>query len=174
VESEPGVHRRLILLRHAKSDWPKDVADLDRPLAARGVADATAAGPVLAGIATPDVVLCSPALRTRQTWQRVSPALDAAPSPRFEPVVYGASVAELVNVIRSVDEDADTVLVVGHEPTMSATATALAGPGSAAADLARLQAKYPTSGLTVFRVEPAWNALAPGNAVLERFLVPRG
>jgi phosphohistidine phosphatase len=174
MDDDPAVRRRLVLLRHAKSDWPKDVADQDRPLAARGVADATATGPVLAGIGTPDVVVCSPALRTRQTWQLVSQALSAPPSPRFEQIVYGASVPELIDLVRSVAAEAGTVLVVGHEPTMSATASTLAGPGSAAPDLARLQAKYPTSGLSVFRLESDWSALGAGQAVLERFLVPRG
>jgi phosphohistidine phosphatase len=174
VDSDQRVPRRLLLLRHAKSAWPQEVPDQDRPLAPRGVADATAAGPVLAGIAVPDVVLCSPALRTRQTWDLASQALTPSPSPRFEQVVYGASVPELLDLLRSVPDDTGTVLVLGHEPTMSATASALAGPGSAAADLAKLKTKYPTSGLTVFRLESDWSQLGAGHAVLEQFLVPRG
>src|SRR4051794_32709446 len=168
---------RLLLLRHAKSLWPEGVPDPDRPLAERGIADATAAGPILAGItgpAGPDVVLCSPARRTRQTWDLVAAALTDPPAPAFEPVIYGASVPELLDLIRAVRAGAGSVLVVGHEPTMSATADLIAGPGSAADDLTRLRRKFPTSGLAEFSLAAQWSGLGAETAVLERFLVPRG
>ena len=171
--------RRLILLRHAKSAWPDGVSDPERPLATRGVADATAAGPILAGLApltADDVVLCSPARRTRQTWRLVGQALPDLPPTRFEPAIYGAEVDDLLDLIRSVPDAVATVVVVGHEPTMSQTAAALAGPGSDRADLARLNAKYPTSGMAVFTLGPdvGWSGLDVRKATLERFVVPRG
>jgi len=153
------------------------VPDSDRPLADRGIADATAAGPVLAGIADlagPDVVLCSPALRTRQTWRLVSQGLTDPPTPSFEAAIYGASAQELLELIRSVPDDAGTVLVIGHEPTMSTTADLIAGPGSRAEDLAQLRKKYPTSGIAVFKVASSWAELEAKGAVLEQFLIPRG
>jgi phosphohistidine phosphatase len=124
-------------------------------------------------------VLCSPARRTRQTWLLASEAVkkalkEAPPAARFADVLYGASVEELINLIRQVPAASGTSLVIGHEPTMSATARALAGPESNQADLNRLAAKYPTSGMAVFRLEPDWIDLAPGAAVLEQFLIPRG
>jgi phosphohistidine phosphatase len=173
VDHEPPT-RRLILLRHAKSAWPDGVDDPDRPLADRGIADATAAGEVLAGVGAPDVVLCSPALRTRQTWALVSQALTDPPPARFEPVIYGADVEELLELIRSVPADTDTVLLIGHEPTMSSTAELLASPGSQQEDLARLRAKYPTSAMAIFAVATNWSGVRPGSAALERFLIPRG
>ena len=169
--------RRLILLRHAKSLWPDGVLDVERPLAERGIADATAAGPVLAGIADlagPDVVLCSPALRTRQTWQLVAPALTDPPAVRFEPVLYGADPPELLDLIRSVPVGTGTVLVIGHEPTMSTTADLIAGPGSSTEALARLRTKYPTSGTAVFEVPVGWSEVGTESVVLQQFLVPRG
>jgi phosphohistidine phosphatase len=166
--------RRLVLLRHAKSQWPDGVPDQDRPLAERGIADATAAGPVLAGFGTPDVVLCSPALRTRQTWRLVSAALTDPPAPRFDEGIYGAGVRELLDLIRDVPVQARLVVIVGHEPTMSATTDLLAGPGSRADDLARLRNKYPTSGMAVLRPTTDWADLTAESAALERFLVPRG
>lgn len=168
----PG--RRLVLLRHAKSDWPRDVDDIDRPLAERGILDATAAGPLLAGVAAPDVVLCSPAQRTRQTWHLVSQGLTDPPRARIEDVIYGASVTEIVDLVRTVPPGTSHVLVVGHEPTMSQTATALAGPGSAAADLALLQAKYPTCAMAVLDLTDPWGDLTPGSARLDRFVIARG
>jgi phosphohistidine phosphatase len=195
MASDQLVPHRLILLRHAKSAWPQGVADLDRPLADRGIADAAAAGTALAELldgAVADVVLCSPARRTRQTLGLAAKALPDLPEPMFEPVIYGASVPELLELIRAVPDEARTVLVVGHEPTMSATTLALAGPGSQADDLARLKAKYPTGAIAVLRSEQGWSEQGwseqgwsgqswsgrsddhPAGVVLERFLVPRG
>lgn len=176
------MERRLILLRHAKSDWPAGVDDLERPLSERGRVDAGAAGRELAALGVPDLLLCSPARRTRQTARLTLEALGKtlgspsvpAPVTRFEPVIYGASVPELIDLLRAVPDDPRTVLLIGHEPTMSATARELAGPGSAGEDLARLEAKYPTAGMAVFRLDTAWAALAPGGTTLERFAVPRG
>lgn len=169
--------RRLILLRHAKSDWPAGVADRDRPLAGRGILDAAAAGRELAALSevSPiDAVLCSPARRTRQSWQLASAALTPVPPSRIVPDLYGADVEELLDVVRMIPHTARTVLVIGHEPTMSGTADALAGPGSNAVALARLRTKYPTSGIAVLTVTTGWAELTGSGAVLTAFLVPRG
>src|ERR1700735_1567796 len=91
--------RRLILLRHAKSAWPDDVPDHDRPLASRGRRDAPAAGRWLRKSGyVPDRVLCSTARRTRETWQLVEEELGAHPQTVFEDRVYGASSAELLDL----------------------------------------------------------------------------
>ncbi len=174
----PGAHetsgeRRLVLLRHAKSDWPPGIDDAERPLAERGRRDATAAGPELARLGI-DSVLCSPARRTRQTWQLVSAGLDPVPPFRVVPELYGADPQELVDVVRAVPADVGTLLVIGHEPTMSGTAGGLAGPDSDAGALARLRAKYPTGAIAVLRLSGEWADLGRGNAVLEKFVVPRG
>jgi phosphohistidine phosphatase len=168
------VTRRLILLRHAKSAWPDGVDDPERPLAERGRRDAPVAGLELAKIAIPDAVLCSPALRTRQTWQLVSQALDPQPAIRFVPELYGASVEELIDLLRLIPPDVGTAVVVGHEPTMSSTESALAGPGSNQADLEQLRRKFPTCAMAVFRFEQGWAELNHAGADLERFIVPRG
>ena len=69
-----------MLLRHAKSDWP-DVPDWDRPLAKRGQRDAPVIGRWLRDYGCqPEIVICSAALRTRQTWDLVAPEL-GAPRP---------------------------------------------------------------------------------------------
>src|SRR5215470_16108264 len=92
--------RRLILLRHAKSDWP-DVRDRDRPLAKRGRRDAPRIGRWLHDHDyVPDVVVCSVARRTRQTWELVAGELDGSPSVRFEPRAYEASALTLLDLIQ--------------------------------------------------------------------------
>ena len=82
--------RTLVLLRHAKADNPFGMADADRPLTERGLRDARAAGRWLAQQALPELVLCSPARRTRQTWQAVAEQLpaQAVPQVRYEPTIY--------------------------------------------------------------------------------------
>src|SRR5580698_5846089 len=93
--------RLLILLRHAKSAWPEDIPDHERPLAPRGRRDAPAAGGWLRkSDHVPDRVLCSTARRARETWQLAEEKLSAHPATVFEERVYGASGAELLDLAR--------------------------------------------------------------------------
>src|SRR5690606_30729416 len=126
---------RLVLLRHAKAEPAGVVVDHERPLALVGRRQASAVGTALATVGpAPTHVLCSSSLRTRQTWEITRTALVAAGTPA--PVVsvtddlYDASTGDLVAILQRQPEEASTVLVVGHEPTMSHAADVLAGPGS--------------------------------------------
>ena len=168
--------RRLLLLRHAKSEWPPGVPDPDRPLAERGIRDAVAVGELLAGDEEllPDLVLYSSARRTRETWKLASRAWDTPPPSVEEPELYGADADELIGLVGELDQGVATVVLIGHEPTMSTAAAKLAGPRSSPEDLERLQEKFPTSGVAVLRFESDWSGVAPGAGVLERFEVPRG
>jgi phosphohistidine phosphatase len=171
----PG--RRLVLLRHAKSAWP-DVADHERPLAGRGRRDAPRAGRWLrqAGY-VPDLVVCSTALRARQTWQLAAAELASSLPVRFEPRLYGASADDLLELVRQSPSEVETLLVVGHEPTMRELALLLA---SAAADadasdsgrLERVRLKFPTAAIAVLACAGGWSDLRPGTAGLADFAVP--
>ncbi len=178
--------RRLILVRHAKAEQPTPgQADTDRPLARRGLLDAGVGGEELAKIAVPDVVLCSPSRRTRQTWRSMLDGLLFARknSGNDEPVVhpeahylaslYEASMFDVVETVRANAEEASVVLVVGHEPTMSEATLALAGPGSEPEAVKQVRAGFSTGGIAVLAVEREWAELAPGDGRLEQFLVPR-
>ena len=111
--------KTLLVLRHAKSSW--DEAGLDdhaRPLNARGERDAPRMGRVLRdeGLG-PDVIVSSDAARARGTAEAVAEAAEFPGTILLEPRLYHASAAEIVNVLRTVvDADADTVMVVGHNP----------------------------------------------------------
>jgi phosphohistidine phosphatase len=105
---------RLLVLRHGQADnAPPGGSDADRPLSAAGRRAAAALAPVVEQL-DPDLVLCSSALRTRQTAEQL--ALDPGVDLRFEPGLYGAEVDELVEFVRLVDDDVATVLIVGHNP----------------------------------------------------------
>jgi phosphohistidine phosphatase len=120
--------RRLILLRHAKSDWP-DVPDRDRPLAKRGRRDAPRIGRWLHEHGyQPDVVVVSDAARTRQTWDLVAPELGGSPAVRFEPRAYAASALSLLYLVQELPERYRAALLIAHNPGLSDLATSLAAP----------------------------------------------
>jgi phosphohistidine phosphatase len=169
--------RRLVLLRHAKAEpLGESTGDEVRPLALQGRRQAGRVGSVLAaGGLVPELALVSPSVRTRQTWELLRGAFGGAePEVLHDDVVYNGGVAELVETLRGVDERVRTVLVVGHEPTMSSTATALAGPGSDTAALMRVRAHLSTAAYAVLELEPDqhWDALAPGGARLRTVVSP--
>ncbi len=164
---------RLVLLRHAKAEHGLSLPDRDRPLALRGRRQSAQVGTdlVAAGV-VPDLVLCSSALRTRQTWDLLHATLHADPELVVSDDLYGAGVDDVLDAVRTVDEATGTVLVVGHEPVMSATAAALAGLGSDEATYARVRAGVPTGAWTLLTPTGSWSQLARGGARLVRMVVP--
>jgi phosphohistidine phosphatase len=172
-----GGRHRLVVLRHAKSDWPPGVPDEERPLSGRGRRDARAAGEWLATQGLhPDVVLCSPAARTRETWARLAPSLETAgpvPDARFEDAIYEATVRTLEGVLRGVSEDTGTVLLIGHNPGVHELVVQLADEGDEKAKTLAA-ASFPTSGVAVLELPDTWSALSAGAARLQAFAVPRG
>jgi phosphohistidine phosphatase len=166
--------RRLIVLRHAKSAWPEDVADHDRPLAPRGRRDAPAAGRWLrdAGCA-PDLAVCSTARRTRETWDLVAGRLDASPQVVHDPRLYGADVPVLLDVVRETPAHIGTLLLIGHNPGFQELTLRLAGEAAGTA-LERARTKFPTSAIAVLTWQGSWSELAPGTTRLTEFAVPRG
>jgi phosphohistidine phosphatase len=163
--------RRLMLLRHAKSAWP-DVADHDRPLAGRGRRAAPAAGRWFRESGhVPDLVLCSTARRARETWQLAEAELGARPRTTFEPRVYGASAAELLELARQTPSGVRSLMIVGHEPTMSDLTLELAGDDRGST-LDRVRAKFPTAAIALLVFTGSWPELGPGKARLAEFVVP--
>ena len=152
--------RRLILLRHAKSDWP-DVPDQDRPLAKRGKRDAPVIGRWLHDHGyLPDAVICSAARRTQQTWELVARELGGSPSVTFEPRAYAASALTLLNLVRELPAASRTAMLVGHNPGVAELATSLARPP----DHDDAPIRFPTAAVAVLDFPGAWADLAPGGA----------
>jgi len=118
-----------MLLRHAKSDWP-DLPDRDRPLAKRGRRDAPVIGRWLHDQGyQPEIVICSAAVRTRETWDLVAPELGGSPSVTFEPRAYGASALTLLYLVRELPADCRAALLIGHNPGVSELASTLIEAG---------------------------------------------
>jgi phosphohistidine phosphatase len=167
--------RRLMLLRHAKSDWSAaGQQDFDRVLAERGRNAAPLMGDYLArhGL-RPDRVLVSSARRTRQTCELLLPAFAKAPPVALDPRIYEGSPKTLLQIVREAPDDAQTVLLVGHNPGMQALADQLIGSGDVHARQSLVE-KFPTAALAVidFPVD-RWSTVEPNSGRLDRFITPR-
>lgn len=161
--------RTLILMRHGKSSYPEGVSDHERPLAPRGYREAGLAGDWLRETQPAvDAVLCSTAVRTRETLDATGVSVPVS----FEQSIYGASPRTLIGLIHRTDETVSTLLLIGHAPGMPWTAWELASNRNcpAAAELSR---KFPTSALAVLAFERPWQNTDPGTGELVRFHVPR-
>ncbi len=165
--------RHLQLLRHAKSSWRDDALDdRDRPLSKRGrrAAEAIARRLAQEGAAF-DLVLCSTALRTRQT---LKPIL-AASEPRrvvFDRDLYLATPDQLLDYLRGLDDEVHSVLLIGHNPGLHELALALADDPSAAA-LPPLSGKFPAGARASFRFEGSWRSLDDRRAQVVSYVTPR-
>lgn len=123
--TDPTEHR-LLLMRHAKAAYPDHCTDHQRPLAGKGRKEAVAVGEWLAETGwVPDLIICSDAARTQETAALVCEGLGTSPS--IEPLenLYEAGVSAVFDAISATESRVTTLLVVGHEPTMSATTAAL-------------------------------------------------
>jgi len=158
--------RTLLLLRHAKSSWDDpSLADHDRPLAPRGRRAAERIGELLRdqGIEI-SLVLCSSARRARETLELAQPPGEV----QIEQELYGASARQLLDRIRRVPDEVESLMLIGHNPAVEELALGLA------ADRSELEgAKFPTGALVTFSVNEPWQGLAPGEATLTGFVKPR-
>jgi len=162
--------RRLILMRHAKSSW-KDASqpDHERPLNKRGRASCDAIGAWLARRGDlPDQVLCSSAVRTRETWQRVAAQLPDAPAPDIAPSLYLAEPGTLLAVLNGAA--GACVAMLAHNPGIAAFARLMVEPPPAHPDFAR----YPTLATMVADFDVTdWSEAVPGSGRVVDFTVPR-
>jgi len=160
------------LLRHAKSSWDDDgLADHERPLAPRGIRAATRMEEHLREEEVrPDLVLCSTAVRARQTLELVRPALAGA-TVEIEPALYAASADAILDRLRRIAESVQSVMVVAHNPGLQDLAVHLAAGG---ARLDELIGKYPTCALaTLVFPNDSWSSIDAGDAELAGYTVPR-
>ena len=167
--------RRLMLLRHAKSDWTRPgTRDHERALAQRGRESAPRIGAYMVhhGL-TPDRVVCSTATRARETWDLVAAAFADAPPTAYESRVYEAGAQALLAVVKETEADTHVLLLTGHNPGLHDFAQRLIASGDTDARQ-RLTEKFPTGALAVidFAIDD-WRKLHPRSGRLDRFVVPR-
>ena len=158
--------KTLILMRHAKSDWTSGIdSDHARPLNPRGRASALALGDWLRDKSwLPDEVLCSSALRTRETLE----GLGLEAPVRFLDVLYHAGPEVMQETLKAAQ--GDTVLLIGHNPGIAEFARLLLAE---APRHGRFR-DYPTGATLIARFPlDTWSALRWGIGEAAAFVVPR-
>jgi phosphohistidine phosphatase len=157
------------LLRHAKSSWDEPgLPDRDRVLAPRGrKATRRIADHLERERIRPDLVLCSPAARTRETLERIHDAL-GEPEVAFDERLYGATDDELLSCLREAPAEISSIMLVGHNPGLADLLVLLAEPGS------DLPEAVPTGALATLRFTAAsWTEVGPRSGRIDGFVVPR-
>jgi phosphohistidine phosphatase len=168
----PAGHRRLILTRHAKSAWDDPtISDHDRPLNRRGVRAALELGEWLNSRGyEPDQVLCSDAIRTRETWAKLAAApVEVTPRIEFLPSLYLASPDQMRTLLNRAS--GDSVMMIGHNPGIAELAGILAARAPNHPDFRR----YPTAATLVldFQIDN-WREVKSASGSVLDFFVPSG
>jgi phosphohistidine phosphatase len=159
--------KTILFLRHGQADPGEELPDAERPLTAQGRREARRMGAVLRRLGLlPDLVLCSPALRARDTAALAAAQAGCAGAVQAEPRLYQAKAEDYLELLRGLPARAGRVLLVGHVPAVRQAAAALLG--GAAGSL-----RMSPAALACIEV-PAekWSALEPGSGVLQWLLPP--
>ncbi len=159
--------RRLILFRHARAAGRAiGLPDQARPLDAGGRRDAAASGRWMAALGfAPDVVLVSPSVRTRETWDCIKSLFPGARVDVVE-ALYDAGPEDIAASLATV-ESAGVVLVIGHNPGLQELAVEFLASGMASAlDVEKVAGGFPTATVAVFDIA------ADGRAGLEALFNP--
>jgi len=167
--------KRLILYRHAKSDWgDATLADKDRPLNDRG----RRAAPVMAAYLQdqglfPDLILCSSSLRTRETLAPLLPHLTRETDIRLVDALYDAHGEDYLKIVRLMGGASNVLMLMGHNPATEATAYSLVKDRSGPT-WQDMSGKFPTAAIAVFDFDIAdWSELAVETGCLVSFVKPR-
>lgn len=169
--------RRLLILRHAKAGPHDEKHDKERRLIDRGRSNSALMGRVMREKSyVPQLVLCSSAVRTRETWEHAAPELYAKPETEFLDALYDASAGTILNCLTRANDDAASLLYIGHNPGLEDLARLLVREPESGDERRRmsvLMSKYPTAALTVIDFAlNSWLEIAPGKGVLADFIMP--
>jgi phosphohistidine phosphatase len=166
--------KTLILMRHAKSAWDAgDIADHDRPLSDRGRAAAPAMGRWLKEQKlVPDLVMCSTATRAAETLDLLRSDLPKNVPVQMADCLYMALPREMLAALGKV-KDANTILLIGHNPGIGSLAHWLSAQGEPKA-LERMQDKFPTGAVAAIDFDIAnWRELDDEQGRLRVFKAPK-
>ncbi len=172
--------RRLLLLRHAKAEQAKKDTpeDRGRALTQQGRANATRVGYFMQMRGyVPDLILCSPSKRTRETLALVTLEIGGKAHVEFPAGLYLATARQLLTIVRELPEESRCPLLIGHNPGLEECLTALSG-GSADQHLrtkfGATKEKFPTCALAVLEFKSlTWNGVDQGSGTLLEFVRPK-
>jgi phosphohistidine phosphatase len=169
--------KRLVVFRHAKAGPHDEAHDKARALIDRGRNDAALMGRAMRDKGyLPDLVLCSSAKRTVETWEHAAPALGTKPEVRFLDALYDAPERSILKTIRGVKDSAPVLMYIGHNPGLENLARKLMRKATDAAEEKRgaaMEKKFPTSAVAVVDFDmTAWGDIDVGKGALSDFLTP--
>lgn len=161
-------------MRHAKAE-PFATEDSQRDLTDRGRRDAAEAGLWLAtqGV-RPTHVLVSTAVRAASTWDAVASASGSAVVPTYDEALYSGGPESALEVLSSVDPDAEVLMFVGHNPTVAYLANLLSDSAPDPTAFRDLLQGYPAAAVTLLEVPVAWADLGEGSARIQAFHAGHG
>ena len=158
--------RRIVLCRHAKSDWEPGFSDFDRPLKKRGVEDIARIGAILKNAAFhSDLILSSPANRALSTAKGIAPWISYEHEVQTNKNIYEASPGTLFSTVQAIGDQYKQVMMFGHNPGMETLAGFLLGMKSPFV--------MPTCAMAAIEFNGRWQDITPGQTVLLWYLVPR-
>jgi phosphohistidine phosphatase len=169
---------QLIIMRHAKSSWSEGKRDdFERPLSKRGRQAAPAMGRALAqrGL-IPELILCSPARRARETLKLALDGMASNPRLDYDDQLYTFGDGTAYLKVIAGQKDSNPLMLIGHNPSIQNLALRLAVTGDRAA-VQRMRRKFPTAAVAVFAFSAAsWSKLQVENSTtgeLELFITPK-
>ncbi len=168
--------KTLILLRHAKSSWDDTVSrDFDRPLNAKGERAAATMGRKLKSLGLRfDILVASPALRVEQTLDHFGRGMGETLAPQWERRLYLASAETLLDQLRDLPDEVDTVLFAGHNPGLEDLVLMLVPDSDDEPLRDSVEEKFPTASLAEIRFDAEkWADIRARGGHLERFVRPR-
>jgi phosphohistidine phosphatase len=168
--------KTLTLFRHAKSGWDSPVSrDFDRPLNERGVKAARLVGEhVLKAGWTFDHAVSSPAIRCTETLDLFWEGFGDILHPNWERRIYLASGAVLLDVVNELPDDAERILMCGHNPGLEDLIFMLVPDTSGDALRDSVEEKFPTAALAELQIDVAhWADVGKGMAKFTRLVRPR-
>ncbi len=165
---------RLTLMRHANAGWGEEgLSDFDRSLDTRGRNDAPDMGAYMVKKnITPDLILCSAALRTRETFELLNTTAEFEGEVRFLEELYLIGETQLTKLLRNISSDFKHIFVLAHNPGIHDMVVSLASPPSIG-KLSRLVYDFPTSSMVAFVFDiSSWTELKPGTGKLIELATP--
>ncbi len=170
--------KRLLLLRHAKTEQAnKDTpADAERQLTERGRNDAPKVGRAIREKGyKPDLILCSPSTRTRQTLELANAELQSSAKIEFVDTIYAAGAQKLMSLFRATSDSAASIMAVGHNPGFEDCAALLIDEKrSGRKKMGSEGEKFPTSAVAVLDFDiQHWKNLAAHSGQLTDFIRPK-
>ncbi|MBX2833962.1 MAG: histidine phosphatase family protein [Micavibrio sp.] len=156
------MNKTLSLVRHAQSPFGAGLSDIDRQLSDAGLDDAKALGTYMCSKNYhPDLVLCSSAERTKQTFQKICSADDAL-EVEYAKAIYSAGKRDLLNFINETDDRIEHLMIIGHNPAIYEIAASLIGDGAERL-LHKLTQGFMPATLCVIETDiESWKDVAPG------------